>query len=96
MSKLINKLLSEGSTGPATMTVGNLIAALSQHPKNSPVYFSHSSGDYWKTQIAAAINDVQPMKVEWSDYHGKMTVANDDNPEGDENTEAGEVAIVIM
>ena len=52
-----------------------------------PVYYGYPAHDYWKTEIAGDITEVEEDYAEWSEYHSKMQVSDQEkdsfNP-GDE------------
>jgi len=71
------------------MTGRELRDALNQLPEeelNKGIYFTYNYGDYWHTVIAGDITRIDEGFAEWSDYHSKMSVANEPEPdEDDEN-----------
>jgi len=68
------------------MLVKELIAALKKVPQDVEVLFTYNSGDYWRTQVAASINQLDTGYVVWSQYHDMHKVIDlDDNDEDDED-----------
>jgi hypothetical protein len=60
------------------MTVAELIEYLEEQDQTLEVKFSYNSGDYWRTQIAKDIEEVETGLVEYSDYHRMDKVVNND------------------
>lgn len=68
------------------MLVKELIAALETMPPELEVMFTYNSGDYWRTQIASSINQLDTGYVVWSRYHDMHKVIDlDDDDEDDED-----------
>lgn len=72
------------------MTVTELINELKQFPAEMEVLFAHSSGDYWRTQLAEEITELEIADVAYSDYHSKYKVNKDGS-----NEETKEVLILM-
>jgi len=60
------------------MTVAELIEYLQEQDQTLEVKFSYPSGDYWRTQVAKDIEEVETGLVEYSDYHRMDKVVNND------------------
>jgi len=76
-------------TNVHTLTVGDLREMLANYNEDMPVLFASPAGDYWGTVTAGPVGDAEEMLVEWSEYHEKYTVTEQQD---DEN---GEWAVVI-
>ena len=57
------------------MTVEELISELEQFDPNMEVKFAYNYGDYWRTQVAANINNVEEGQVNYSSYHNMDRVS---------------------
>ena len=51
------------------MTVNELKELLNQFDGEMEVKFAYNSGDYWRTQVAKDITDVEEGNTVYSDYH---------------------------
>jgi hypothetical protein len=76
------------------LTVGELEQLLADAKNDgatddTPVHFSYTYGDYWRTVVAPAARDAMMMNVEHSDYHGMSKLTDDDGEE------EGELVFVI-
>jgi hypothetical protein len=60
------------------MTVAELIEYLQEQDQTLEVKFSYNSGDYWRTQVAKDIEEVETGLVEYSDYHRLDKVVDND------------------
>jgi hypothetical protein len=62
------------------MTVNELKELLDQFDGEMEVKFAYNSGDYWRTQVAKNITDVEECGVSWTDYHrmDKVDMDSDD------------------
>jgi hypothetical protein len=60
------------------MTVAELIEYLEEQDQTLEVKFSYPSGDYWRTQVAKDIEEVETGLVEYSDYHRLDKVVDND------------------
>jgi hypothetical protein len=60
------------------MTVAELIEYLQEQDQTLEVKFSYNSGDYWRTQVAKDIEEVETGLVEYSDYHRMDKVVDND------------------
>jgi hypothetical protein len=60
------------------MTVAELIEYLEEQDQTLEVKFSYPSGDYWRTQVAKDIEEVETGLVEYSDYHRMDKVVDND------------------
>ena len=63
------------------MTVKELIESLEGFDPNMEVKFAYNYGDYWGTEVASDVRDVDEGMVKYSDYHRMDKVVDD---EGDE------------
>jgi hypothetical protein len=61
------------------MTVNELKEYLEQFDGEMEVKFSYNYGDYWRTQVAADISDVEEGYVKYSDYHRMSQVDEDED-----------------
>jgi hypothetical protein len=59
------------------MTVNELKEYLEQFDGEMEVKFSYTSSDYWRTQVAADISDVEEGYVTYSEYHRMNKVSED-------------------
>lgn len=67
------------SKKPQALTVGELKEMLSQYNDNDEVLVSYQSGDYWRTEVAKKITDVDEAYVVYSDYHQCDKISEDEN-----------------
>jgi len=65
------------------MTVNELKEYLEQFDGDMEVKFSYNFGDYWRTQVAKDISDVEEGYVKYSDYH-RMDQIDEDGEEDSE------------
>jgi hypothetical protein len=65
------------------MTVNELKEYLEQFDGDMEVKFSYNFGDYWRTQVAEDISDVEEGYVKYSDYH-RMDKIDEDEDEDSE------------
>jgi hypothetical protein len=72
------------------MTVQELIEELSNYDSNMEVKFAYNSGDYWKTEVADDITEVQEGNVVYSSYHqtDKVIDIDDEQYEDEEDSKA--------
>jgi hypothetical protein len=63
------------------MTVKELIESLEGFDPNMEVKFAYNYGDYWGTEVASRIGDVDEGQVRHSDYHRMDKVVDDENDE---------------
>ena len=47
------------------------------------VKFSYTAPDYWRTQVAASINDAEEGYVKYSDYHRMSQVDEDEDDDSE-------------
>ena len=64
------------------MTVKELIESLEGFDPNMEVKFAYNFGDYWGTEVASRIGDVDEGQVRYSDYH-RMDKVTDYDDEAD-------------
>ena len=62
------------------MTKRELIELLEPFSDDMEVKFSYTAPDYWRTQVAADINDAEEGYVKYSDYH-RMSKVDEDGDE---------------
>ena len=67
------------------MTVQELIKSLEDFDPNMEVKFAYNFGDYWRTQVANNLSDVDEGMVKYSSYH-RMDKVVDDEEENDTKT----------
>ncbi len=60
------------------MTVKELIESLEGFDPNMEVKFAYNYGDYWGTEVANDVRDVDEGMVKYSDYHRMDKVVDDD------------------
>lgn len=82
-----------------TLTVDELIEILQDlkddHGGDIKVVFSYNYGDYWRTQVASGVEEVDTGYVEYSDYHNMPKVVNIDSEDIDvEKTQYNHVIIL--
>ena len=65
-----------------TMTVQELIENLQylkeEYGEDTEVMFSYTYPDYWRSQVADTISEVDMKAVTYSDYHRKHKLLNED------------------
>ena len=64
------------------MTVKELIESLEGFDPNMEVKFAYNYGDYWGTEVASDIRDVDEGQVKYSEYH-RMDKVTDYDDEDD-------------
>ena len=64
------------------MTVKELMESLEGFDPNMEVKFAYNFGDYWKTEVAHSIRDVDEGQVRYSSYH-RMDKVTDYDDEAD-------------
>ena len=74
------------------MTVKELIESLEGFDPNMEVKFAYNYGDYWKTEVASNVRDVDEGMVKYSDYHRMDKVVDD---EGDEEEFYTKTVVII-
>jgi hypothetical protein len=80
----------------STLTVGQLIERLQGLDPSLPVAFSYEYGDYWNTEVAGTIRNVDETAVAFSEYHSMLKIANmDDDSEEEEGEENREWIVVL-
>jgi hypothetical protein len=67
------------------MTVKELISTLEDFDPAMEVKFAYNFGDYWRTQVANNLSDVDEGTVKYSSYH-RMDKVVDDEEEDDTKT----------
>ena len=63
------------------MTVKKLIDLLQDFDENMEVKFAYNFGDYWGTEVASNITEIDESQVRYSDYHRMDKVVDDENDE---------------
>lgn len=51
------------------MKVRELIYLLKGYDPEMTVHTAYDFGDYWNTQVAPKVGQVEPAQVAWSEYH---------------------------
>ena len=64
------------------MTAHELARQLLNGP-DMDVMFAYPSGDYWRTEVAEAVESVRTKEVTYSEYHQKHEVADDEDSDND-------------
>lgn len=67
-------------------TVADLKKALEDYPDDMRVRFVYPSGDYWRTELARQVKDLEEGMISHSDYHNMDRVdsyqdSDDEEPE---------------
>ena len=70
------------------MQVKELIEMLQDMDQDAEVHYAYNWGDYWRTEVAPAVNMVDTGAVVYSDYHRMDKIV--ENDEGDFDEETGE------
>ena len=60
------------------MTVKELMESLEGFDPNMEVKFAYNFGDYWKTEVANNIRDIDEGQVRYSSYHRMDKVVDDE------------------
>lgn len=68
------------------MLVSELISILSLMDQNMEVKVSYPSNDYWKTDLASDVNNVNEVEVVYSDYHNSYKIPSADKDITDSKT----------
>jgi len=77
------------------MKVSELIELLEQEDQDMEVVFSYDYGDYWHTEVAAEIEDVGVVNVEWNERLSMNKVlCEEDGTTEDEMDDAVEVVVL--
>ena len=63
------------------MTVKELIDLLQDFDENMEVKFAYNFGDYWGTEVASNVTEIDEGQVRYSDYHRMDKVVDDENDE---------------
>ena len=71
------------------MTAQELIEILTDLDPETEIYVQHTSGDYWKTQLASPVEDGDLGKITHSSYHNQNKVVEDEG-DYDDDTEVEE------
>ena len=66
-----------------SLTVKELMEALEGMDPDLPVMFAYNYGDHGRTEVAASIDTLEEMPVQWSDYHRMHKVMGEDQSEAD-------------
>lgn len=64
------------------MTVRELIEQLSKMNPDAQVHYSYTSSDYWRTELAPGVFEVEVGYIRFSDYHAKPKVVDEDTRSG--------------
>ena len=73
------------------MRLKQLLAILANFPDDAEVHLVYPSHDYWSTEIAAKVTDLDEEEVRYSVYHEKDVIAE----EGDQNDDGSEKRSVV-
>jgi len=68
------------------MTVKELIESLQDFDPNMEVKFAYNFGDYWGTEVANNVTEIDEGQVRYSDYHRMDKVVDDIDEEDDTKT----------
>jgi hypothetical protein len=83
-----------------TTTTAELIDLLQQYPSDMPVMFGYNYGDYWRTEVAEPIEQVDTEEVAFSAYHGKGKIVEynyeSERHEEEEEEEVSTVRVLIL
>lgn len=77
------------------MTVSELINQLNRMDGDAEVHFAYNSGDYWNTQVAATVDEVQLARVTHSAYHDMDKVMDLNDCDEDEDEEDGDTRVGV-
>jgi hypothetical protein len=58
------------------MTVKELIEQLEAFDPKQEVFFAHPSHDYWKSELASLVENLDEEAVKFSAYHDQMTTVD--------------------
>jgi len=78
------------------MTVAELVEALSDMDQDAEVKFAYNYGDYWRTEVAADIHDVDEGTVTHSGYHRMDKTVDEDDDRFDEVDREDFRTVVIL
>lgn len=73
------------------MKVHELIRELEAFDGEAEVHFSYNYGDHWRTVVAPKANNIELMKVTYSNYHSMPKLVD----EGDTRYDDAEEVVVI-
>lgn len=83
-----------------TTTVAELADLLKQYPSDMPVMFGYNYRDYWQTEVASPIDQVDTSEVV---FHGSSSMAKivgydyeSDRHEDDEDDQPETVQVLIL
>jgi hypothetical protein len=76
------------------MTVQELIEELSNYDSNMEVKFAYNYGDYWRTEVADDIREIQEENVVYSSYHQTDKVVDMDDERNDDIEDSKTVLIL--
>jgi hypothetical protein len=77
------------------MTVEELIKLLRHFDDQDQVHITYPSGDYWHTQLAPKVTEVDNCHVQYSSYHSMDKVSELDEGEVDEDGKTSVRVVVI-
>lgn len=78
------------------MKVKDVIRCLSNCNPDAEVHISYAAGDYWRTQLAPQVSDVDEGQVVRSDYHGSFKLIEDDERERELDEGDKTIAVVVI
>jgi hypothetical protein len=76
------------------MTVQELIEELSNYDSNMEVKFAYNYGDYWRTEVADDIREIQEENVVYSSYHQTDKVVDMDDERNDDIEDSKTILIL--
>ena len=78
-------------------TVGQMKALLEDMDVDMPLVFKFPSGDYWRTNLARPVDQVDVGVIEYSEYHQSAKIVEDADGYSPEDIEEGkQVRAVIL
>jgi len=74
------------------MTVQKLIETLQDFDPNMEVKFAYNFGDYWRSEVASSITELDEGQVTYSQYHrmDKVVISKYDDDDSDEDDDNGD------
>lgn len=77
------------------MTVGELIEQLKDFDENMEVCLTYNYGDYWKTDVAPPVCEVDTAEVCYSEYHGMNKIPKE-REDGTRYSDEQDVETVVV
>lgn len=75
-----------------TWTVKQLKEQLEKFDESTPVVFAYPSHDYWQTELAGNIRDIDKVDIEYSNYHNQFQICKEDS----EQEEDSQSVVVLL